>query len=82
MFRFTIRELVLVTLVVAMGVGYFVDRQRLSRATHGQAVAERHLDEYRRAYIELHRAVEREGLTITRSSGGAYIADSKPSEGD
>ena len=29
MFRFTIRELVLLTLVVAMGVGWSVDRARL-----------------------------------------------------
>jgi hypothetical protein len=29
MFRFTIRELVLLTLVVAMGAGSWVDRQRL-----------------------------------------------------
>jgi hypothetical protein len=32
MFRFTIRELVLLTLVVAMGVGWWLDRLRLSRA--------------------------------------------------
>jgi hypothetical protein len=30
MFRFTIRELVLLTLVVAMGVGWWVDRSRLT----------------------------------------------------
>jgi hypothetical protein len=30
MFRFTIRELVLLTLVVAMGVGWWIDRSRLS----------------------------------------------------
>jgi hypothetical protein len=29
MFRFTIRELVLLTLVVAMGVGWWIDRSRL-----------------------------------------------------
>ncbi len=29
MFRFTIRELVLLTLVVALGVGWWVDRQGL-----------------------------------------------------
>jgi hypothetical protein len=29
MFRFTIRELVLLTLVVAMGVGWWIDRRRL-----------------------------------------------------
>ena len=29
MFRFTIRELVLLTLVVAMGVGWWIDRNRL-----------------------------------------------------
>jgi hypothetical protein len=30
-FRFTIRELVLVTLVVAMGVGWWIDRRQLQR---------------------------------------------------
>jgi len=30
MFRFTIRELVLLTLVVAMGVGWWVDRSKLA----------------------------------------------------
>src|SRR5262245_48536573 len=30
MFRFTIRELVLLTLVVAMGVGWWMDRRRLA----------------------------------------------------
>jgi hypothetical protein len=30
MFRFTIRELVLVTLAIAMGVGWGVDRARLA----------------------------------------------------
>jgi len=30
MFRFTIRELVLLTLVVAMGVAWWVDRSRLA----------------------------------------------------
>jgi hypothetical protein len=30
MFRFTIRELVLLTLVVAMGVGSWLDRWRLA----------------------------------------------------
>jgi hypothetical protein len=29
MFRFTIRELVLLTLVVAMGIGWWLERQRL-----------------------------------------------------
>jgi hypothetical protein len=31
MFRFTIRELVLLTLVVAMGVGWWVERRRYDR---------------------------------------------------
>ena len=81
MFRFTIRELVLLTLVVAMGVGWWMDRQRPDAASldsrHGRAVAERHLDEYRRAYIELHRAVERDGFTITSSNGRIAIVDAK-----
>jgi len=32
MFRFTIRELVLLTLVVAMGVAWWLDRSRLAEA--------------------------------------------------
>jgi hypothetical protein len=31
MFRFTIRELILLTLIVAMGLGWGVDRSRLAR---------------------------------------------------
>jgi hypothetical protein len=31
MFRFTIRELVLVTIIVAMGVGWLLDNRRLRR---------------------------------------------------
>ena len=30
MFRFTIRELVLLTIIVAMGVGWWVDRRALT----------------------------------------------------
>ena len=86
MFRFTIRELVLLTLVVAMGIGWWVERQRLDRAAldsrHGQAVAERHLNEYRHAYIELHRAVERDGFTIASSNGRTYIVDPKQAADD
>ena len=41
MFRFTIRELVLLTLVVAMGVAWWVDRTRLAAALDSvTAVAE------------------------------------------
>jgi hypothetical protein len=32
MFRFSIRELMLVTLVVAMGAGWWIDRSRLAHA--------------------------------------------------
>jgi hypothetical protein len=39
MFRFTIRELVLLTLVVAMGVGWWLDRSRL--ATRADSAEER-----------------------------------------
>jgi hypothetical protein len=33
MFRFTIRELVLLTLVVAMGVGWWLDRSRIAQVS-------------------------------------------------
>jgi hypothetical protein len=36
MFRFTIRELVLLTLIVAMGVGWWMDRGRMEREARMQ----------------------------------------------
>jgi hypothetical protein len=50
MFRFTIRELVLLTLVVAMGVGWWLDRSRMAealqnaRAVEALARMQMHLD--------------------------------------
>jgi hypothetical protein len=35
MFRFTIRELVLLTVIVAVGAGWWVERRRLSREVFG-----------------------------------------------
>jgi len=37
MFRFTIRELVLVTLVVAMGLGWWLDRKVLAKVNAEQS---------------------------------------------
>ncbi|HZN35334.1 MAG TPA: hypothetical protein VFB80_16005 [Pirellulaceae bacterium] len=79
--KFSIRDLLLLTLVVALGAAWWVDRRQLERAAldsrHAQAVAERHHDEYRRAYIELHRAVERAGLSITSAGGQTHVVDPK-----
>ena len=74
MFRFTIRELVLLTLVVGMGVGWCVDRRRLSQDARiaieerEKAIFER--DEFRTALVELDSAVHREGLSTARLFGG------------
>ena len=40
MFRFTIRELLLLTLVVALGVGWWIDRGRLAEANRRLRSAE------------------------------------------
>jgi hypothetical protein len=37
MFRFTIRELVLLTIIVAMGVGWWLDRAERDEAVNGEA---------------------------------------------
>jgi len=39
MFRFTIRELVLVTAVVAMGVAWWIDRSSLAKVGHAASEA-------------------------------------------
>jgi hypothetical protein len=39
MFRFTIRELVLLTLVVAMGVGWWMDRARANKLQEREQAA-------------------------------------------
>lgn len=46
MFRFTIREICLLTVVVALATGWFVDRTSLTRSytTHLQEVANRYRD--------------------------------------
>jgi hypothetical protein len=43
MFRFTIRELVLLTLVVAMGVAWFVDRAMLADGAEQLEISNRDL---------------------------------------
>jgi hypothetical protein len=40
MFRFTIRELVLVTVIVALAVGWWIDRAQLSQLNHSLRVRE------------------------------------------
>jgi hypothetical protein len=46
MFRFTIRELVLLTLVVAMGVGWWVDRSRIAIQRDHAIAVNAHANEY------------------------------------
>jgi nicotinamide riboside kinase len=53
MFRFSIRELMLVTLAVAMGVGWFADHRRLREGHFRQRV---------NFHAELVQELERHGL--------------------
>ena len=58
MFGFTIRELVLLTLVVAMGVGWWLDRQAIAKCY------ERRWDWILRANYDLQRQVWADGHTV------------------
>ena len=74
MFRFTIRELVLLTFIVAMGVAWWLDRRRLSQDARiaieerERAIFER--DDFRTALVDLGSAVSREGFSTARLFGG------------
>ena len=77
--RLSIRDLLWLTVVVALAAGWWVHHRRLSRTAaesrHAQAVAERHLGEYQLAYIDLYGAVDREGFSTARINGKTYIVD-------
>jgi hypothetical protein len=61
MFRFTIRELVLLTLVVAMGVAWWLDRSQLSQQNRSLR------DEQKALRFEALRAQELAGKVILPS---------------
>jgi hypothetical protein len=65
MFRFTIRELVLLTIIVAMAVGWWVDREQLD-AWH------------RRLYGSLVSEVNREGFWIVSEDGHDTVYLTEP----
>jgi hypothetical protein len=60
MFRFTIRDLVLLTLVVALGVGWWMDRSRLASRAERATVLE--------------AVVESAGWEVTHQSRGGRIS--------
>jgi hypothetical protein len=80
MFRFTIRELLLFTLVVALAVGWWIDRSRLRsmqqerdswrrRAEAVRSIAEE--DDYR-------ILLEADGVRVYRPSGGISYRRTEP----
>lgn len=77
MFRFTIRELVLLTLVAAMGAGWFVDRW--SQATTIEVERQRFQNEkarsesLRNAVLLLKERLEESGDDVTVIIGGEMI---------
>ena len=65
MFRFTIRELVLVTVIVAMGVGWWADRRNVARSRDYFQEAARTL--------HIHQEVDAEGtVSIVFPDGREY----------
>jgi len=65
MFRFTIRELVLVTVIAAMGVAWWLDH-RLTTAGRADAEAELALEQERRRSVTLQRDLLGEQLQLLR----------------
>lgn len=59
MFRFTIRELVLVTIVVALGVGWVLERWRNRRLEKSLTLAENEARVMEAAVESLHEDIER-----------------------
>jgi hypothetical protein len=76
MFRFTIRELVLLTLVVAMGVAWWLDRERQATVAYRAALWQLRAEAIARSFDELEFRVsyDRDGTRV-RGTGpnGVYI---------
>ena len=64
MFRYTIRELVLLTIIVALGVGWVLERWRNERLANALAVAENESQLMRSAVGSLHEDMERIEKTL------------------
>jgi hypothetical protein len=71
MYRFTIRELILLTVVVAMGLGWWVDRRRTA-ATHAAA-----LDKWNSRTAFLLRTLDQHDIVFEELKGG-YVAYPRP----
>ena len=68
MFRFSIRELMLVTLVVGLGLGWWLDRRRF------EEVAER-ADRFSQCTVHLAKMLERYGWHMTVFTDGLLAGD-------
>jgi hypothetical protein len=77
MFRFTIRELALLTLCVAIAVSWWVDRRQLSlRADEATKKASEFEWWYRDAFdhlVSLDIAIRREGFSSSRKTGSKKV---------
>jgi len=62
MFRFTIRELVLLTLVVATGVGWWIERRQLIAANRHLANCEDYRSRYEAALNQTVLAIYKQGF--------------------
>ena len=74
--RFTIRDLLWLTVVVALGVGWWVDRGRLAHAHRQQSAAWR--ERWNDLVVKLHQ----HGWTIQFSDDYSGIAELTPPKGE
>ena len=72
MFRFTIRELVLVTVIVAVGVAWWLDRRDVERRGNARAAAIR-------SHAEVLQAALRKARPVPMPVSYSSNADSSPS---
>jgi hypothetical protein len=77
MFRFTIRELVLVTAVVAVAVGWGIDRYCLRRevrkANDDTTYVWSVVEHYGNYHYRLRDALDKRGLTVEETKNGQLI---------
>ena len=74
--RFSIRDLLWLTLVVAMGAGWWVDRGRIEDTTAIELMEARNMrDDAKREIAWLKRALENTGLEVSREG---YVVRVKP----
>jgi hypothetical protein len=81
MFRFTIRELVLLTVVVALGVGWWVERRQHATAKRRLAAREAEASRYGEALSQTGLAIYELGIHWNSINGKIVLRPTRPDDG-